>query len=86
MAAEHTSETSVNFNVTTRRYIPEDSKLPIEPVLQHKAADTVTAADSETKENPKNPPSYNTKSLTLPLQLLEKLRKTKKKPSSYNVK
>jgi hypothetical protein len=22
-----TSETSVNFNVTTRRYIPEDSKL-----------------------------------------------------------
>jgi hypothetical protein len=25
--AVHTSETSVNFNVTTRRYIPEDSKL-----------------------------------------------------------
>jgi hypothetical protein len=24
MEAIHTSETSVNFNVTTRRYIPED--------------------------------------------------------------
>jgi hypothetical protein len=29
MEAVHTSETSVNFNVTTRRYIPEDSKLHI---------------------------------------------------------
>jgi hypothetical protein len=27
MKAVRTSETSVNFNVTTRRYIPEDSKL-----------------------------------------------------------
>jgi len=27
MEAVSTSETSVNFNVTTRRYIPEDSKL-----------------------------------------------------------
>jgi hypothetical protein len=27
MEAVHTSETSVNFNVTTRRYIPEDSTL-----------------------------------------------------------
>jgi hypothetical protein len=27
MEAVHTSETSVNFNVATRRYIPEDSKL-----------------------------------------------------------
>jgi hypothetical protein len=27
MEAVGTSETSVNFNVTTRRYIPEDSKL-----------------------------------------------------------
>jgi hypothetical protein len=27
--AVRTSETSVNFNVTTRRYIPEDSKLKI---------------------------------------------------------
>jgi hypothetical protein len=27
MEALHTSETSVNFNVTTRRYIAEDSKL-----------------------------------------------------------
>jgi hypothetical protein len=27
MEAVHTSETSVNFNVTTWRYIPEDSKL-----------------------------------------------------------
>jgi hypothetical protein len=27
MKAVHTSETSVNFNVTTRRYILEDSKL-----------------------------------------------------------
>jgi hypothetical protein len=26
MVAVRTSETSVNFNVTTRRYIPEDSK------------------------------------------------------------
>jgi hypothetical protein len=26
MEAVRTSETSVNFNVTTRRYIPEDSK------------------------------------------------------------
>jgi hypothetical protein len=26
MEAVHTSETSVHFNVTTRRYIPEDSK------------------------------------------------------------
>jgi hypothetical protein len=29
MEAVRTSETSVNFNVTTRRYIPEDSKLHI---------------------------------------------------------
>jgi hypothetical protein len=27
MEAVRTSETSVNFNVTTRRYIPEDPKL-----------------------------------------------------------
>jgi hypothetical protein len=27
MEAVRTSETSVNFNVTTRRYVPEDSKL-----------------------------------------------------------
>jgi hypothetical protein len=27
MKAVRTSETSVHFNVTTRRYIPEDSKL-----------------------------------------------------------
>jgi hypothetical protein len=27
MEAVHTSETSVNFNMTTWRYIPEDSKL-----------------------------------------------------------
>jgi hypothetical protein len=27
MEAVRTSETSVNFNVTTRRYSPEDSKL-----------------------------------------------------------
>jgi hypothetical protein len=27
MEAVRTSETSFNFNVTTRRYIPEDSKL-----------------------------------------------------------
>jgi hypothetical protein len=27
LEAVRTSETSVNFNVTTRRYIPEDSKL-----------------------------------------------------------
>jgi hypothetical protein len=27
MEAVHASETSVNFNVTTLRYIPEDSKL-----------------------------------------------------------
>jgi hypothetical protein len=27
MEAVRISETSVNFNVTTRRYIPEDSKL-----------------------------------------------------------
>jgi hypothetical protein len=27
MEAVRTAETSVNFNVTTRRYIPEDSKL-----------------------------------------------------------
>jgi hypothetical protein len=27
MEAVRTSETSVNFNVTARRYIPEDSKL-----------------------------------------------------------
>jgi hypothetical protein len=27
MEAVRTSETSVNFSVTTRRYIPEDSKL-----------------------------------------------------------
>jgi hypothetical protein len=27
MEAIRTSETSINFNVTTRRYIPEDSKL-----------------------------------------------------------
>jgi hypothetical protein len=26
MAAVRTSETSINFNVSTRRYIPEDSK------------------------------------------------------------
>jgi hypothetical protein len=27
MEVVHTSETSVRFNMTTRRYIPEDSKL-----------------------------------------------------------
>jgi hypothetical protein len=27
MEVVYTSETSVNFNVTTRRYIPEDPKL-----------------------------------------------------------
>jgi hypothetical protein len=27
MEAVHTSESSINFNVTTRRYIPEDFKL-----------------------------------------------------------
>jgi hypothetical protein len=27
MEAVHTSETSVHFNMTTRRYIPEDSNL-----------------------------------------------------------
>jgi hypothetical protein len=27
MAAVRTSETSVNFNLTTRRYIPEESKI-----------------------------------------------------------
>jgi hypothetical protein len=31
MEAVRTSETSVNFNVTTRRYIPEDSKLHYKP-------------------------------------------------------
>jgi hypothetical protein len=31
MEAVHTSETSVNLNLTTRRYIPEDSKLQLEP-------------------------------------------------------
>jgi hypothetical protein len=31
MAAVHTSETSVNFNVTTRRYIPEDTKFQQAP-------------------------------------------------------
>jgi hypothetical protein len=34
MEAVRTSETSVNFNVTTRRYIPEDSKLQIF-IIQH---------------------------------------------------
>jgi hypothetical protein len=29
MEAVRTSETLINFNVTTRRYIPEDSKLQI---------------------------------------------------------
>jgi hypothetical protein len=33
MEAVRTSETSVNFNVTTWRYIPEDSKLPTEARL-----------------------------------------------------
>jgi hypothetical protein len=33
MAALRISETSVNFNVTTRRYIPEDSKLHIAAIL-----------------------------------------------------
>jgi hypothetical protein len=37
MEAERTSETSVNFNVTTRRYIPKDSKIsysqPWEPEI-----------------------------------------------------
>jgi hypothetical protein len=27
MEAVHTSETSINFNMTTQRYIPEDSEL-----------------------------------------------------------
>jgi hypothetical protein len=31
LEAVRTSETSVNFNVTTRRYIPEDSKLHKNP-------------------------------------------------------
>jgi hypothetical protein len=29
LEAVHISETSVNFNLTTRRYIPEDSKLQL---------------------------------------------------------
>jgi hypothetical protein len=32
MEAVRTSETSVDFNITTRRYIPEDSKLPALPL------------------------------------------------------
>jgi hypothetical protein len=31
MKVVHTSETSIHFNVTTRRYIPEDSKLRSRP-------------------------------------------------------
>jgi hypothetical protein len=34
MEAVRTSETSVNFNVNTRRYIPEDSKLRAEVQFQ----------------------------------------------------
>jgi hypothetical protein len=33
MEAVRTSETSVNFNVTTWRYIPEDSKLQVQYIL-----------------------------------------------------
>jgi hypothetical protein len=41
MEAVRTSETSVNFNVTIRRYIPEDSKLHThrrENLLSHSSA------------------------------------------------
>jgi hypothetical protein len=42
MEAVRTSETSVNFNVTTRHYIPEDSKLHKQSFVSvhsfHKAA------------------------------------------------
>jgi hypothetical protein len=34
MEVVRTSETSVNFNVTTRRYIPEDSKFDLNCVLR----------------------------------------------------
>jgi hypothetical protein len=34
MEAVRTSEMSVNFNVTTRRYIPQDSKLQVEGTLR----------------------------------------------------
>jgi hypothetical protein len=34
MEAVRTSETSVNFNVTTRHYIPEDSKLNLNIIWQ----------------------------------------------------
>jgi hypothetical protein len=33
MEAVRTSETSVNFNLTTRRYIPKDSKLHMKGCL-----------------------------------------------------
>jgi hypothetical protein len=33
MKAERTSETSVNFNVSTRRYIPENSKFHGRPMF-----------------------------------------------------
>jgi hypothetical protein len=52
MEAVRTSETSVNFKVTTRRYIPEDSKLHTQRLLTfHKilrhGADGITSHPKE---------------------------------------
>jgi hypothetical protein len=44
MAAVRTSQTSVNFNLTTRRYIPEDSKLRRRENLKSHESD-IFAAD-----------------------------------------
>jgi hypothetical protein len=41
MEAVSTSETSVNFNVTTRRYIPEDSKLRVHKLVLFQGAYTL---------------------------------------------
>jgi hypothetical protein len=38
MVAIHTSETSVNFNMTTWCYIPEDSKLELNKPCTHLSA------------------------------------------------
>jgi hypothetical protein len=53
MEAVRTSETSVNFNVTTRRYIPEDSKLHIRHRENLKSFTNFRVSKNATKENNK---------------------------------
>jgi hypothetical protein len=54
MEAVHTSETSVNFNVATWRYIPEDCKLLVVLYVECSPEITVTTYTTTQSHNPKD--------------------------------